>query len=84
MSEEVPRPFKSPSEAADASAGEATDASADEAPALTLREGEVTPKRRTLAQILEDLPAAPDAGWKYWRTRLRRMAAFPMYTGLPR
>ncbi len=51
MSEEVPRPFKPPAEA--------TDAPADEAPALTLREGEVTPKRRTLAQILEDLPVAP-------------------------
>jgi excinuclease ABC subunit C len=54
MSEEVPRPFKSPP-------GASADASADapEAPALTLREGEVAPKRRTLAEILEDLPVAP-------------------------
>jgi excinuclease ABC subunit C len=58
MSEEVPRPFKPPAEAADASSGEAA-AEAPEAPALTLREGEVSPKRRTLAEILEDLPVAP-------------------------
>ncbi|MDB4982886.1 MAG: excinuclease subunit [Myxococcales bacterium] len=60
MSEEVPRPFTPPAAAAEVSA-DATEASADapESPALTLREGEVTPKRRTLAQILEDLPVAP-------------------------
>jgi excinuclease ABC subunit C len=54
MSEEAPRPYKSPAVAADPAS-----ADAPEAPALTLREGEVAPKRRTLAEILEDLPVAP-------------------------
>jgi excinuclease ABC subunit C len=45
MSEDVPEDSTAPD--------------APEARALTLREGEVAPKRRTLAEILEDLPAAP-------------------------
>jgi excinuclease ABC subunit C len=46
MSEEAPKDGLSPFEAT-------------ESPALTLREGEVAPKRKTLAEILEALPTAP-------------------------
>src|SRR6266436_4770109 len=52
MSEEAPKDGLAPP-TSDA------DEAADARGALTLREGEVAPKRKPLAEILEGLPAAP-------------------------